>query len=453
MKNIEPHYLYIMKNNKLYLVFLFLSILFASCNGEEVIEKWPEIGNYYDSSKPIELKSMSPDWGRINDSFIIKGNFPVDTTGKVKVFFADKEAVIVNNNGNELYGLIPKQLPGYNEITLEVEGKRYTSDNVKFKYYQTQSVKTILGKFGEDGWTSSDDSKIEEFRMNECTGIVAVAGQKSDNFIFVGGGWGDRTYFVSLEDNVVIRLINIGYMGAVAVDSSREKVSIMPRNGGALYTATRADGWILNSLGLTIPFQGDCQGALAYAEDDRYLYAMSGDGLYEIDLEDKGYTKLFATSDYPAFDGVNTSQWRHYLTYSKYDKCFFASYPESNGIVKIWKDTSGAWQVERYAGFQPGWLATAFGDRLTDAVLKEPCGMAVNSSGELYVCCKNSHCIVKIKGRLVSLVAGAPDRSGRLNGFPTDALFDNPLCIALDSEENFFIGEESSKAIRKMTIE
>ena len=34
-----------------------------------------------------------------------------------------------------------------------------------------------------------------------------------------------------------------------------------------------------------------------------------------------------------------------------------------------------------------------------------------------------------------------------------DALFDNPLCIALDSEENFFIGEESSKAIRKMTIE
>lgn len=242
-------------------------------------------------------------------------------------------------------------------------------------------------------------------------------------------------------------------MGAVAVDSSREKVSIMPRNGGALYTASRADGWVLNSLGLTIPFQGDCQGALAYAEDDRYLYAMSGDGLYEIDLEDKGYTKLFATSDYPAFDGVNTGQWRHYLTYSKYDKCFFASYPESNGIMKIWKDTSGAWQVERYAGFQPGWLATAFGDRLTDAVLKQPCGMAVNSSGELYVCCKNSHCIVKIKGRLVSLVAGAPDRAGRLNGFPTDALFDNPLCIALDSEENFFIGEESSKAIRKMTIE
>ena len=96
-----------MKNKKLYFLFLFLSILFAGCNGEAEIEKWPEIGNYYDSSKPIAFEAMAPDWGRINDSFIIKGNFPVDTTGKVKVFFADKEAVIVNNNGNELYGLIP----------------------------------------------------------------------------------------------------------------------------------------------------------------------------------------------------------------------------------------------------------------------------------------------------------------------------------------------------------
>ena len=48
--------------------------MFASCNGEEVIEKWPEIGNYYDSSKPIELKSMSPDWGhdRKSQSFLCR---------------------------------------------------------------------------------------------------------------------------------------------------------------------------------------------------------------------------------------------------------------------------------------------------------------------------------------------------------------------------------------------
>ena len=34
--------------------------------------------------------------------------------------------------------------------------------------------------------------------------------------------------FCVIKDNVVIRLINIGYMGAVAVDSSREKVVSCP---------------------------------------------------------------------------------------------------------------------------------------------------------------------------------------------------------------------------------
>lgn len=53
--------------------------------------------------------------------------------------------------------------------------------------------------------------------------------------------------------------------------------------------------------------------------------------------------------------------------------------------------------MERYFGrmasgtlcrLPTGMVGYSFGDRLTDAVLKEPCGMAVNSSGELYVCCK-----------------------------------------------------------------
>lgn len=436
-----------MKNKKKYFLFLFLSVLFSACNSEEEIEKWPGKGNYYDPNKAIAFESLAPDWGRINEDFIIKGNFPTDCE-KIKVYFGDKEAALISSDGRELYGLIPKQAPGYNEVTLEVDGQTYTSENAEFRYYQTQSVKTVLGKFDDNQWM---EGLLDEFRLCQSTEIVTVAGQKSDNFIFVSGGWDDRTYFVSLDDKMVIRLINIGYMGSIAVDNSREKVCIMPRNDGAIYTATRADGWTLNSLGMNVPFQGDSQGTLAYAEDNRYVYVMSGDGLYEVDLDEKGCTKLFNVSDYPAFEGVNTSQWRHYLTYSKADKCFFASYPENNGIMKIWKDVSGVWQVERYAGFRSG--DTIFGDRLIDAVLRQPCGMAVNSAGELYVCCKDSHCIVKIKGRLVSLVAGHPDRAGKVNGLPTDAYFDAPLCITLDSEENFFIGEENSRVIRKMTIE
>lgn len=435
--------------NKLYLIFLFLSLLFAACNSEEVIEKWSEKGNYYDPGKSITFEALTPDWGRINEAFVIKGHFP-NAHELIKVYFGDKEAVLLDSDGRELYGLIPKQTPGNNEVSLVIGDQKYTSENVKFKYYQTQSIKTVFGKFDDNQWI---EGLLDEVRIGYASDIVTVAGQKGDNLIFIAGGWDDKAYFVSLDDNMMVRLINIGYMGAIAVDNSKDKVCIMPRNGGAVYTATREDGWTINSLGISIPFQGDCQGALTYAEDNRHVFAMSGDGLYEIDLEDKSFIKLFDKSQYPAFDGLNTTQWRHYLTYSKFDKCFFASYPENNGILKIWKDASSTWQVERYAGFKPGWLPTSFGDRLNDAVLKQPCGMAVNSAGELYVCCKDSHCIVKIKGSLVSLVAGNPDKSGKVNGYPTDAFFDAPLCIGIDSEENFFIGEENSRVVRKMTIE
>lgn len=442
-----------MKTKKLNFLFLFACFLLSSCNNaDEEIKKWPDKGDYYDSSKEVAFSSITPDWGRINDNFIIKGNFPSDTS-KIKVFFGDKKAVLVSCDGRELYGLIPKQKPGFNKITVEVDGQPYESESAKFKYYQTQSVKSVVGKLNDWSGSWKDQSLLDETKIEYSSNLVAVGGKKQDNLIFVVGGWNDRTYFVSFDDNMVMRLINVGYMGSIAVDNSRNKIALMPRNGGAIYTATREDGWTLNSIGLSVPFQGDSQGALTYAEDNNLLYCMSGDGLYEINISDKSYKKVINKGDFPAFNGLNTGQWRHYLTYSKFDKCFFASYPDDNGILKLWKDSDNKWQVERYAGFKPGWMASAFGDRLNDAVLKQPCGMAVNSYGELYVALRNAHCIVKIKGRLVTLVAGTPDRSGKVNGFPTDCFFDCPLAIAIDSEENFFIGEENSRAIRKMTIE
>ncbi len=170
-----------------------------------------------------------------------------------------------------------------------------------------------------------------------------------------------------------------------------------------------------------------------------------------MDLEQKTVNVAFKRADQPAFDGLNLGNWWQYMTYSKYDKCFYISCADANGIFKAWKDTEGKWQVEKFAGFRSG--SPAFGDRLNDAVLNAPCGMAVNSDGELYVCLKGSHCIVKIKGRLVSLVAGKPGSYGKVNGYPLESYFDQPSAIAIDSDENFYIGEVVTRVVRKMTIE
>ncbi|WP_036878009.1 IPT/TIG domain-containing protein [Xylanibacter oryzae] len=437
-----------MKKNNFSVLFILMCLLFSACANED-IKKWPEKGNFYDPSKPVSFDSMIPDWGRINDAFIIKGNFPTDTS-QIKVFFGDKKAVLVSSDGREAFGLVPKQMAGYNKVSVIVDGKSYNSDNAKFKYYQTQSVKTTVGKFDERKFVTG---LLGEARLEYCSNIVAVKGKKTDNILFQAGGWNDKTYFVSLEDNVMTQLINIGYLGGLTVDNTGEKVAIMSRNGGAIYTAKREDGWTINSLGVNVPFSGDCQGSLAFGNDNSHVFVMDGDGLWSVDLENKNYEEVLKVSDFPSvYNGINTGQWFHYLCYSRYDDCFYVSYNDQNGIVKMWKDKTGKWQAERYAGFQPG-NKTALGDRLLDAVLRRPMGMAVNSDGELFVCCHDSQCILKIKGRLVSLVAGHLDASGNVNGNPTDAYLNGPECITIDSDENFYIGEENSGTIRKITIE
>ncbi len=440
-------------NAILFCASALFSLMISSCNGKAEIEKWPEMGNHYDPNKPIAFESMSPDWGRINQNFVITGNFPLDLS-KIKVYFGDREAVLVNCDGRDLYGLVPKQPAGKKEVTMVVDGTTYTLDDFTFKYYLTESVITVVGKFGETD--PHVVGNLDEARLNSTSHLAAVSGQDGDNLIVSCGGWNDKIYLVSFDDNMMIQLTGIGFMGSVATNNSRNGVAIVARDNGQIFTANRSDGWTLNATGITYPFNGgNNQGNMCFAEDDRYVYIMASDALYRIDLENKSSEEMFKVSQFSAeFSGINTSQWRYYLTYSKYDKAFFCSYPENNGIFKYWQEEDGTWKVERYAGFKASWEGdNVTGDRLNDAVLKNPNGMCVNSLGELYVALQGAHCIVKIVGREVSLVAGHPNHSGRVNGTPTEAYFDSPLSIVLDGEENFFIGEDNTGVIRKMTIE
>lgn len=436
---------------KKYLIYLIL-LLFIACNGKEEIEKHPQTGNYYDPSKSISFETLSPSWGRIDQNFIIKGNFPNDTS-RIKVYFDTKEAVLIDCDGREIFGIVPKQSPGYNSVSVVVGSDSIVPDNIQFKYYQTQSVKTVVGKFDDNQYL---EGNLDEARIMNVTGIGTVNGQKGDNIILVEGDWGDRTSFVSFDDNMMMRLTGIGYMGAIAVDNTRDKFYVISRSGTrTIYSASRDDGWTLNPTGIEITNEilpGDIHGGMTFAENDRFLYMMTGGNMIEVDLQEKEIKILFKKEEQSAFDGVNLGSWWQYLIYSKFHKCFFASYADANGIFKITQDATDSWYVEKYAGFNSG-TATAFGDKLKDAVLKGPCGMAVNSNGELYVCCKNSHIIVKIKGSMVSLLAGHPDEAGKVNGYPLDSYFDQPKAIAIDSDENFYVGEGGSRVVRKITIE
>jgi sugar lactone lactonase YvrE len=89
---------------------------------------------------------------------------------------------------------------------------------------------------------------------------------------------------------------------------------------------------------------------------------------------------------------------------------------------------------------------------LTGAVtsLTTPTGVVRDASGNLFVCDRDNHRIVKITPSGASTVF-AGGSIGFANGTGGAAQFNQPYCIAMDAAGNFYVGDRINHAIRKIT--
>jgi sugar lactone lactonase YvrE len=93
------------------------------------------------------------------------------------------------------------------------------------------------------------------------------------------------------------------------------------------------------------------------------------------------------------------------------------------------------------------------GGAATSAQLHDPCGIAVDASGNLYIADNGNNRIRKVStSGIISTVAGdgTPGHSGD-GGAATSAQLWGPVGLALDSSGNLYIAEELSNCIRKVT--
>ena len=74
-------------------------------------------------------------------------------------------------------------------------------------------------------------------------------------------------------------------------------------------------------------------------------------------------------------------------------------------------------------------------------------GIAISSTGDLYVCDSNNNRIRKISGGQVTTVAGS--KEGYADGPGNVALFKSPHAIAIDSKDNLYVGQ--TNLLRKIT--
>jgi hypothetical protein len=467
---------------KKYFIFSYVFILFfVACENGSEIEKVPGIINKYDPGKPTTVDEILPVRGAIDQTFVINGNFPGELSD-MKVYFADKRAVLTATDGISVTGLVPKQPDGLNQVSVVIGNDSIAPDGLVFKYKQSRSVKTIAGKLGTDAWMADADyagAALDAVTFGEVHYVAALAGQTQDNIFLIETGWGNRLFLLSQDDNQVQKLATPDNLSCPAVNSTRDAFYVTQfwNRGRTIYYYSRDNSWEYSTTGITVS-TSDLPGAkvssLTFGENDNWLYLMDSEGrIAEVNIEEKSYKVYTAADKKPwgidpnNYGGEITGDlptsfgdWEDsFITYSKYHDCFFASFANQNAIYQIKKTSDESWTSILYAGNNGAGIEE--GHRLLDARLNHPHGITVNNDGEIFVVnkgscpwCSDGHVILKIFGDMVELIAGNPDSNNPLvNGDPLESTFKVPRNISIDSDGNYIIAGGDDRTVRKLSIE
>lgn len=454
------------------ILFVCTAILMVSCGDDE--EGKPK----YDPGKSTQIASFYPDEGKYQEKVMIVGtNLPTDPE-QVRVYFNNRRAPMIGGTTERMYVLAPR-LPGNAEgydapgdgighcIISMVVGKDSIIIPGTFLYEESITVSTVAGNGDQTNFAEGNmATAILQPKYIACDndGNVFITNWRADD---------DRSfcYFCRLneEENTFVRLRSTaGETNIPCVDPETGVVTVTTESTlGSYLTCNPGEYWAprdrtMKFLNWTPP--NGWKHAMVVNPTDGMIYTRWYEGsIVRIDpVTNESYR--IASSEQGDSYGLT------FRPGAGNENIMYISFRNnagiySNSIVTVdvaagkdleETDPDGAKAAVEATMTRISSPSTGGGHRdgpIASAQFRNLGQIFCDADGFIYVADRDNHCIRRITPEnQVETVLGIPGTAGWRDGTRDEALFRNPMGIAIAPDGSVYIADNGNSRLRKLSV-
>ncbi len=425
----------------------------------------------YNPDKPIVCESFSPKGGPISTQVILTGENFGSNARLVKCYFNEKKAPVIGVNDTHMLVLAPR-LPGDNVVIRLMIGSVNGNDTVyqestfdgNFAYEVRTNISTIIGgdaSATEDAAPNKGDAvSLAEAQFKSSFDNCIEVDKKKNIFFTLG----ERRYCANEEAGTVKNIDNPGTfltVPGVIYDKYKDHVYHTQSNiaNGEYWWYDVDNDFAQTEKGEIVWDNTDfipdgmavwvARRTAAMNPADGHFYCRSYGGYVTRWAPETGIGENLSKNTGAGIGSTQGSTYGAVFLPSQPDMFYFSN--DDLDCIFCLNLTTGITRV--YAGQTN--TAGYLDGPLTQAQFNSPRQMCVDSEENIYVADSGNHCIRKIntKTGYVSTIAGIPQSSGYINGTSETAKFNNPIGLAIDTDDVLYVGDSNNHAIRRIAIE
>ena len=435
------------------LIFFFAAI---ACNNDSTSDDNPYLIPHR-PGEPVVVSGIGPTSGGLGTKVVVNGeNFGNDPE-KIKLFFNEKEALILKVQDNAIYAMVPKQPGEFSTIRVEVEGKEGILEDVLFEYFIRETITTIAGVYMTQG---SNDGPALEATFTRPAKVAA----NDDGDVLICDDQGNRVRFFSAQDNRVTTILTAAVRPWTSTMNTDYSYCYICERYAAqrpilFYGLSKESAYLeseiyFDQMDETGAFIFGARDIYGLTTDDTYVYVLSTSDNRLIRVHQKNKTvELIGNS-------IGVGNYAH-LVYNKLDGMIYVAEETQRRLSRFDPyhtpaDRTTPWitvdDIEWVAG--TGINATAREGQGRDAQFSGLSGIGIDLDGIMYLSDYLAHVIWRVDRSFnCTFFAGTPTFPGYRDGKPSESQINRPLGMNATDDGLVYIADSDNRLVRVVSIQ